>query len=319
MLTSTIISVLISILSAWIVFATSRLMVRIVHDGDKHRLYAAVRSRLCDGFGRNGISLLCRDTADDGRLRNLLAVEYPAYEVIVVADSMRQPVSLQRAISHYRMVAVDGRIAGDRQTPRVRKMYRSASRSYRRLILLDVATRTEPSDLDAALDVATYDYILPLWNNEQLINGTVERLIAEVSTAPDAKSSVIESCIGASIKLVPREIVNQTESIASVKYTKHGHIVLHEPLAKREGYTSLASRVAVVAAIATTLLCAAAAMANIAPLAMAIAALSSLFVLASTHLATTVISRKHGTSVGYGDTLYLFCKNLLPRIWQIKK
>lgn len=318
MYSSIVILVAVMAVSLWCVAMTVQLLLRIVR-GRNHRLFfSGVRSRLCDNFGRDGISLLCRDTGDEERLRNLLAVEYPTYEVVVVADSLRSPESLQRIIATYRMIAVDGRMSGDRDAPRVRRMYRSASRCYRRLLLLDVVTCASRSDLDVALDVATYDYLLPLWGDEYLAVGAIERLVAEVCTAAGAKRSVITTCVGAPLKLIPRCATNQTEAISSIEVEGREH-VLYEPLAWRRGASSLAGRVVVLILWVAVMLCMVAVAVGVAPLAMGVIALSVMLILASACLSTAIIASKDDTAVGYGDTLYLFCKNLLPSIWQIRK
>ena len=181
MLISDITTSLAIALSAWIVIASARLLARIRRSSDKRNFFAKTQTQPREGIGRKGISLLCHDRGDITRLRTLLTVEYPDYEVIVVADPLHNPQSMQRIISDYRLVAVDIHTPDTPSHPTIRKMYRSTLRCFRRLLLLDISAASDADKIRVAFEVATYDYILPLWNDEQLLPGAIERLIAELS------------------------------------------------------------------------------------------------------------------------------------------
>ncbi len=316
-----------AIISLYVAIRCGIMLARTRRGVEEHNFFSRLRTPICDGAEQRGISTLCRDTDDDERLESLLAVEYPAYEVIVVGDSLRSPDSLQRLIAHYRMIAVDGRMSNDRHLPHVRKMYRSTCRCYRRLLLLDVSTTGQRSDLDAAFDVATYDYILPLWNAERLLPRSIERLTAEIHTSSKGSRSSLTSWFGSGITLYPRESFSEIDGIASINIRdRRRHRILYEPLAV--GDTSHANR-GVVIAIAggiATIVCTALSLAGIASITTAIAAIT-LLGIATTAYSAYILTTSYqavnpacgNPAVGYGETLYLFCKNLLPQIWQNRK
>ena len=62
-----------------------------------------------------------------------------------------------------------------------------------------------------------------------------------------------------------------------------------------------------------------AAVAGIAPLLMSAIVLTLTAVVVAAYAAMVVESHGDKPDVGYGENLSLFCKNLLPRIWQIRK
>lgn len=320
MYSSIIISTLILLISVGILIRLFRTLFLIREGNHRHSLFASAHNSIDNGVSRIGISLLCRDTGRAERLRNLLSVEYPDYEVIVVADSLRQPDSLRQLITSYRMIAVDGRMSGDRHTPRVRRMYRSASRCYRRLLLLDVATTGDKSDLDAAFDVATYDYILPLWGDEKVVPGGIERLIIELSTTSHEPPQAISSDVGASVTLYPRTLLDEVNGVAGSDATNRlAHRMLFEPIAvsgnSHARIGQIISALLIVAATISILL----AMLGIATEPLLLVALSLLSIIVFAYVAHTILTHRREIPVGYGDTLYLFCKNLLPRVWQIRK
>ncbi len=319
MYTSIVITAVVVTVSLWIVVSTTRLWATMAKDAARHRFFAHSRVLTCDASGRGGVSLLCRDTNDDERLRNLTAVEYTAYEVIVVSDSLRHPDSLKRIISNYHMVAVDGGISDHRHLPRVRRMYRSVSRCYRRLLLLDVATTDEHTDLDVAANVATYDYLLPLWSNEHLRHGAIERLVAEIYATDNRNISVISTRMGAPLTLISGSIANRADSLAaSVSNIRNTHSI-YSPLAYNPDRRSIAGHISIALVVAIIVSSAATALSGLATMAMSVIALSLLFVVVMAYAATTLTMYDREYYVGYGDTLSLFCKNLLPQIWKIRK
>lgn len=315
-----IVSFFVVLLSLWAVVASLSLLVRVVREGYRCRFFAVMQGYPCDGCARRGVSLLCRDVGGVERLRNLLAVEYPDYEVVVVADSQRNPTSLQRIVAEYRMVVVDARPMERGQMLCVRRMYRSANRCYRRLLLLDVATTGERADLDAAFEVASYDYLLPLWGEERLLSGAVERLMVEVDAQPASDETIIATCVGAPLRLVARSVVGGTEGFAAAVDRLCESHILYEPLAFDPMRRVCKERVAVAGlAVLIVGVSIAAVMAEESALVLGIVALTLLLIMAASYAAKVVIAQYGRGAVEYVAVLSLFYKNIFPHIWKIGK
>jgi hypothetical protein len=317
--TSNIIEILIATISLWVAIVTSRQLLRIVRGVHRHRLFAKTPGLACHGFGQRGISLLCRITDNDERLHNLLAVEYPNYEVIAIIDSLRNPEALHRLISRYRMIAVDGCTSSNGCVPHIKRMYRSTNRCYRQLLLLDIATSEQRTDLDAAFDMATYDYLLPLWGDERLQRGTIERLAAEASSIPHEEWEMMVVGVGQTLQLIKRHTATKTGGVTSINSNRVRCHYVYEPLLINKQRPSLWQRVAIMAFAATILLSVATTAINAFSIGWLIITLTLMAIAVAAFAAMALTSSGRCTTVGYVDNLSLFCKKLLPRIWQIKK
>ena len=316
MLISNITILLAIAISAWVVIASVRLLFRIKRSSAKRDFFIKTQAHPRDGIGRKGISLLCHDTGDTARLRTLLAVEYPDYEIIVVADSLHNPQSLQHIIADYRMVAVDTHTPSALSHPTIRKMYRSTLRCFRRLLLLDVAADSDSDKLQAAFDMATYDYILPLWSDEQLLPGAIERLITELSLCRSEALRPISTLVGARLTLYPRSAYLDGRRR---RPDPHRHLILSESLAAGGASRRVARWLTLtlfgcVIGIGITGL-----ILGVLPSIAGLTTLSLLAIVTTAYAAQALLIRSGNKGVGYGETLSLFCENLLPQIWQIRK
>lgn len=307
------------ILSLYVVISTTILFVRIVRGGYRTRFFEGLCGRVRDCGGRIGISLLCRDNGDEERLARLLAVECADYEVVVVADSLRNPISLQAAIQRYQMVVVDGRISGEGDAPRVRKMYRSAKRSYRRLILLDVVTTGRRSDLDVAYEVATYDFLLPLWGDEILVSGAVERIVAELSAMDSPEDRVVVVGVEREIAIIPAKIADSCRGVSGVRAGLRGRCRIYEPLVVNRSRNDRVGKVLMPVLVIIIVACVALAVFDYEVVLASVVAFTLLFVAVAAYASLAAMQNGEKESVGYGETLSLFCENLLPRIWKNRK
>ena len=319
MYATTLAPILVMLLSLYVVVATTVLFVRIVRGGDRNRLFESSRGKAWSGGGRIGISLLCRDCGEEERLGSLLSVEYADYEVVVVADSQREPESLQSAIRRYQMVAVDGRISGEGNAPRVRRMYRSAKRSYRRLILLDVATTGRRSDLDVAYEVATYDFLLPLWGDELLASGAVERIVAELSAMDSPEDRVVVVGVEREIAIIPAKIADSCRGVSGVRAGLRGRYRIYEPLVVNRSRNDRIGKVLMSVLVIIIVACVALAVFDYEVVLASVVAFTLLFVAVAAYVSSTAMRNSEKEAVGYGETLSLFCENLLPRIWKLRK
>ena len=316
MLISNITTLLAIAISVWIVTASVRLLFRIKRSSAKRDFFIKTQAHPRDGIGRKGISLLCHDTGDTARLRTLLAVEYPDYEVIVVADTLRNPQSMQRIISDYRMVAVDIQTPSTQSHPTTRKMYRSTLRCFRRLLLLDISTASDADKIRAAFDMATYDYILPLWGEEQLLPGAIERLISELSLCSTEDIRPISTLVGTRLTLYPRSAYLDGRRR---RPDPRRHLILYESLAAGGASRRVARWLtltlfgcAIGIGITGLIL-------GVLPSIAGLTTLSFLAIVTTAYAAQALLIRSGNKGVGYSETLSLFCENLLPQIWQIRK
>ena len=312
-------SVIAAVVALYVVVRSLWLLLLLEQDARKGEFLSSLRGFASEGVGRRGVSLLCRDNGDIERLQSLLSVEYPDYEVVMTADSLRNAESLQRIIARYRMVAVDGQgVVGDYSS--VRRLYRSASRCYRRLILLDVSTTGQIEDFDAACEIATYDYLLPLWGDEVLLPGAVERLVAEVSLGQGSAREPVAACVGSFVALYPRSALGEGEGFGGVAPgCRGGCRLIYEPLAAGGALRGakiwfLAGGIGVVAIASIVSLTLRFSVIIASALLLAIGVL-----LLVAYIAHRIVIREASRSVGYGEILYLFFENLLSRIWKIRK
>ena len=321
MYTSIIIFSLVTVVSLCVVAAVLFRFVTLVQVSARSRFFNSRRSVVGGRSGRIGVSLLCVDDGDITRLSSLLAVEYPDYEVIMVADSLRNPDSLPVMIRRYRMVAVDGRIFTAKRGASVRKMYRSANRCYRRLILLDVATTGSRSDLDVACEVATYDLLLPIWGAERLTQGAIERIVTELSAVPNSASQIVIIGYEEEFLLIPARVAQEYDGVSAVGLGRGaGRYRIREQLVCGEGSAGRRNgRLLMVALGGVAVLCVVAIAAGIAVDMAGVILLTLGLIMIVAYAASRVARRGDSPNVGYGGMLYVFCKKMLPQIWQIRK
>ena len=150
----------------------------------------------CDAADGAGISLLYTGIRDAGEAAELLAEEYARYEVIVVADSETQAPLLEELKRRYALAAVDYRPGTELPVFGVRGLYRSQSRGFRRLVLIDRERSAPTDDWDAAAEVASFDWLLPLRAGERLLPTGLCRLAAEVNRDARRTVRVVTSTVG---------------------------------------------------------------------------------------------------------------------------
>lgn len=158
----------------------------------RRRLVASLHGVRAGAVGRIGVSLLLTGPITLRRIEELLAVEYALYEVVAVLDGTRHEELFAALVARYRLIRVEYHPTGELPVRGIRALYRSRTRCFRRLVLVDFAA-DEASDgvsfpaCDAAAEVASYDYLLPLRPGERLTDGAIERIavgVAAVQPSP---------------------------------------------------------------------------------------------------------------------------------------
>lgn len=161
-------------------------------------------SRICDAAGGAGISLLCTGVRSIEEVERLLCREYARFETIAVVDGAGNPRLLEEFVSAWSLFRTDYRPDTELPVFGVRGLYRSQCRCYRRLIVLD-RERTLPSDdWDAAAGIASFDWLLPLKADREVLPRGLERLIAEVNRAAPEQLRAVVSTVGEPALLIAR-------------------------------------------------------------------------------------------------------------------
>lgn len=163
-----------------------------------HRLWLdAMHGARSDTLGV-GLSILVTGECSLRRYESLLGVEYARLEVVAVVDGVAHPSLFEELIVRYHLIRVGYRPSGQLPVRGVQGFYRSRRRRYRRFVLLDCRATTTDAALDAAADVASYEYLLPLRGGELPAKGVVEALVTEVALRP--MDSVDQICLAPTLR-----------------------------------------------------------------------------------------------------------------------
>ncbi len=182
-------------------------MVRTLRAGRRQRLLSQDTAGCCESVGFVGISAVCTGVADRDRIENLLGAEYGRYELIVVLDAQLSPDAFRGIAEHYGMIRVDCTPSDELPAARVRALYRSRRRNYRRLILVDRRRQSPYDDLDAGAAVATYDYIMPVGLDTCLVPDAVETAAAAIASDGRDRVALLWSAAGAGCRIFHRDTV----------------------------------------------------------------------------------------------------------------
>lgn len=131
-----------------------------------------------------GLSVLVADALDMRRYEALLGVEYARFEVVAVVDGVRDAALLEALQERYHLIQVLYHPSGELPVYGVHGFYRSRKRRFRRLVVVDCRAAQRAARLNAAADVAAYDYLMPIRREEELVTGAVERVVTELALHP---------------------------------------------------------------------------------------------------------------------------------------
>ena len=191
-------------------FYCARRAVRAYRSQSCRRLLAETFRTSVDAVGGTGISLLCGES-DLRRIEQLLAVEYPTYEVVVTLDANDDYERFAAIVRHYGMARVSHALSHELPTVGIRGLYRSQERRFRRLILIDKLSTVASDDLNAAACYASYEYLWPLADGCLPARDAVERLAVAVAECADDDGrndiAVIRTDMGAPSALYRRDTV----------------------------------------------------------------------------------------------------------------
>ncbi len=159
--------------------------IAVSRAADWMEMVAAGATDSCESAGYVGCSAVCSGVENMQQIESLLDVEYDRYETIIVLDARLSSVTFRAIVARYDLIRVDSGASDEFPTARIRALFRSRSRSLRRLTLVDRAAASAYDDLDAGASVASYDYILPIGTDTYLMPEAIEKaVIAIASTGP---------------------------------------------------------------------------------------------------------------------------------------
>ncbi len=168
----------------------------------KSRIVESMQGLRSDAPDGIGVSVLCH-AESLAQIERLLASEYARYEVVAVVDSARQRELTEALVVRYNMIEVGHRVTGDLPTEGIRRLMRSRRRWFRRLIIVDFHG-TERAGFDAAAEVATYDFVLPLRRGVVLQRRAVERLVGEVASEGAGRVQIVAGITAPRVMLISR-------------------------------------------------------------------------------------------------------------------
>lgn len=140
---------------------------------DKARVYGS--DPLCE----IGVSVICGESIDIERVKELLSLDYMRYEVVVVADAEKDE-NFGLLLQQYAMIRVNLPHIDYNLQASTRRLFRSRQRRYRRLIVVDSSADNTASQLNGAIAVCSFDRILPLEGDTVPYDFALKSLVAEL-------------------------------------------------------------------------------------------------------------------------------------------
>ncbi|UKI17887.1 MAG: glycosyltransferase family 2 protein [Bacteroidales bacterium] len=147
----------------------------------------------CESAGYVGCSVVCTGVDNMQQIESLLDVEYDRYETIVVLDARAAGITFRAIVARYDLIRVDADPSDEFPSARIRSLFRSRTRSMRRLTLVDRAAASPYDDLDAGASVASYDYILPVGRDTYLMPNAIEKAVIAIASTPDTPIAALRS------------------------------------------------------------------------------------------------------------------------------
>lgn len=186
--------------------ATSLRTLRTARALRRRRILGPETAGCCESLGFVGISAVCSGVKNIEHIENLLGTEYDRYELVVVLDAEAESDAFRNIATHYGLVRVNAVESDELPSARIRALYRSRRRNYRRLVLVDRADAAPYEDLDAGTTAASYDYILPVGPRDYLLPDAVETAAIAISDSP-RRVEVLRSAADTPCAIFSRETV----------------------------------------------------------------------------------------------------------------
>ena len=163
---ATITLIVLALLAALTIYAMRRSAL-IIGAERQQRLLSDSSIGCHTPLGDIGCSLICRRVESMAQVENLLSVTYERYEAIVMIDATLQPELFAALVARYRMVRVNSpdttqnSTNGRNDSPKIRSLYRSAERRYRRLVVAEISADANPyAALNEVLSIASHNFVI---------------------------------------------------------------------------------------------------------------------------------------------------------------
>lgn len=163
----------------------------------------------CDSpIGFFGCSVLCPTIKNIRQIEMLLSCDYPRFEVIITLNPEREKELFLAVIKNYKLVKVNSTCPQEIDAPEITSLYRSRLRGYRRLIVITSNASNNYEALNTALNIASYDYIIPVSSNHYFHPHAITSLAIHLSQTHDSPKLMV--CNG----VVPCHIFQRDALIA---------------------------------------------------------------------------------------------------------
>lgn len=228
------IDILVTIISAILLLPIFRFARSTIRAYRAYKLLIDERAECCEDISFIGCSALCSGEYNVARLQRLLTVEYSRYELIAVVDSSKYGDEVEQIVAYFQLIRVNpiGN-AGDGEP--IRALYRSRQHHFQRLVLVDVHHIGLFEDLNVAMAVASFDYLLPLRYDVILASHAVETLMVAVSESEE-RVDMVSVASSPSSYLFSRYGVEQaggfSEDITASRLLRH-RVVVYAPIIYR--------------------------------------------------------------------------------------
>lgn len=209
------------------------LFTLVVRSYRKRLLLSETKGLSCNAPDSIGISALCSGVYEMSQIENLLNVEYERYEIVIVLDSELYAMAFTSLLSRYKMIKVSYGLSREIPVLGVRALYRSRSRSFRRVVIIDKRYTTIEDDFGVATGVATYDYVFCMAKNTMLLPNAIDRMVIEIGESERGSLDLVRTQIAESLYLFRRDFVIDEGGFGniSVRKIKNGRVKnLYEPL-----------------------------------------------------------------------------------------
>lgn len=213
------------------------------------RILRAASSIRCGGVGHIGISVICSDVDNMAQIENLVGPEYDNYEVILCLDSMLSARRMRHIVSRYRLLKVAMPLHNDLPVVGLRAIYRSSHGSMRRITLIDKRFTSHEDALDAAVNIAVFDYVMAVGRDEYLYADAIDLLTAQIGGYRADEIDMLR-CRHSGDCVVMRDLAVAHGGYAGMRYMDRSRIrVCNSGIAARyriEGETNKIMRIAVI-------------------------------------------------------------------------
>ena len=188
------------IMTALLAVAATIILLEIIYTSriiaaERRLQLLADRSIGChSSLGWVGCSVICHRATDVAQIENLLRTEYDRYEVIAIIDAEVYGELFSEIVSRYRLLELDRPKHQSDTNAKIRRLYRSGQRRYRHLVLLDIQQNVEMYDaMNCALEVASYNYVIPIKGGYHLRQHAIESIAILLSDDSEQNIELLES------------------------------------------------------------------------------------------------------------------------------